>query len=284
MESTLQLSAQNRRYGLFRDNLHHPARKLLAAPASGNTLPSKATTSNFMGYIRDQGQEGSCTGQMKAGIRDLLYRKYFMWEKNRTIDPLLFRASAGFAYKTNLIADGDLGQDCGSSIHGSFIVMNQYGICTETVEPYSDHDFSTKPTDAQYANALLYKGGAYHFLPDIQAMKECIASGYSFGGGIAVYESFESDWNSHGFMPVPNTDKEQMLGGHAQHFMDYDDNIEFPDGSKGGFLVQNSWGSGWGISAPGRTDRGCYWMPYAFASNQELLNDTWMMHLGPAWR
>lgn len=83
---------------------------------------------------------------------------------------------------------------------------------------------------------------------------------------------------------MPNTANEDLLGGHAQHFMDYDDTLEFPDGTKGGFLVQNSWGSGWGISAPSRSDGGCYWMPYEYAQDPTLLSDTWVIHLGPAWK
>ena len=58
--------------------------------------------------------------------------------------------------------------------------------------------------------------------------------------------------------------------------------VAFPDGSKGGVLVQNSWGSCWGLSAPGRNDRGCYWMPYAYFADH--VSDAWMMHEGPAWK
>jgi C1A family cysteine protease len=159
--------------------------------------------------------------------------------------------------------------------------------------PYSDDQYSTPPTDKQYADGLVYKPGAYHSLPDLQTMKSCIASGYSFGFGINVYSSFEGAWAEPGFMPMPDPTTEQLLGGHAQHGMDYDDIIKFPDGSKGGILVQNSWGESdiWpmGISAPGRTDGGCYWMPYAFftgsdPANGPFVSDAWMVHLGKVWK
>jgi len=89
-------------------------------------------------------------------------------------------------------------------------------------------------------------------------------------------------------MPVPDPNTEQLLGGHAQPVFDYDDTLEFPDGNVGGFLIQNSWGSDWGISAPGRNDGGFYWMPYAFVEgsdpkNGPFVNDAWVIHLGPAW-
>ena len=283
MTSILPLSPGGRRYGRYPDNPNHPARKLLAVhlPA-GIVLPPSAKTSQWMGKIRDQGQEGSCTGQMGAEIRDLTYRKSFLFEANKVVAPNDFEASASFVYKCNLIADGDLGQDNGSSIHQSFITLNQKGACLNSQEPYSDHDFSVAPTAQQYADALVYKGGPYHFLPSLAEMKACIASGYSFGFGMDVFESFEGDQIANtGFMPMPAA-SEQNLGGHAQHGMDYDDNIKFPDGSVGGVLVQNSWGSNWGLSAPGREDRGCYWMPYAYFTNH--VTDAWIIHLGSPWK
>lgn len=288
--SFLPLSPAGRRYGRFHDNPFHPARKLLALSiAPGIVLPLKAATSKFMGPIRDQGDEGSCTGQMKSEVVDLLYRSQYQWWKNQSVAPASFEASAEFGYLCNLIADGDLGTDAGSSIHISFVTLNSQGICLNSQMPYSDTQYSTAPTAQQYADALVYKPGAYHFLPDLLAMKSCISSGYSFGFGINVYSSFEGNWPTPGFMPMPNLETEQLLGGHAQHGMDYDDTMKFPDGNIGGILVQNSWGSSdvWpmGISVPGRSDGGCYWMPYAFFSgsdpaNGPFVSDAWMTHLG----
>ncbi len=279
----LPLSPGKRRYGLYHDNPEHPAKRLLALHLPATTVvPPSASVTQWMGNIRDQGQEGSCTGQMGAAVRDLLYRKLYMFEKNKSIAPAEFQASAAFVYKSNLLADGDLRQDAGSTIHQTFVTLNQRGACLESQEPYTDNDYFTAPTQAQVASALLYKGGAYHTLPTLLEMKACLASGYSLGFGIDVYDSFEADALANtGFMPMPAA-TEQLLGGHAQHCIGYDDAIAFPDGSKGGLFIQNSWGSEWGASAPGRSDRGCYWMPYAYIDAGHV-SDVWMMHLGPAW-
>ncbi|MGD0861203.1 MAG: C1 family peptidase [Candidatus Limnocylindrales bacterium] len=56
-----------------------------------------------------------------------------------------------------------------------------------------------------------------------------------------------------GVLPAPD----QMAGGHAYKFVGYDD-------SKGAFLMQNSWGSGWGML-------GHAWMPYQYVSLGDLL-------------
>lgn len=274
-EGFLPVSPGGRRYGRYPDNPNHPARQLrrLTAPIVA-TLPPSARTSQWMGPIRDQGQEGSCTGQMGASMRDLLYRKLFQYEKDRSIPAASFESSASFVYKSNLIADGDLGEDAGSTIHQTVITLNQKGVCLNSQEQYSDTDYSQAPTVVQSEQALVYKAGAHHYLPDLLTMKACIASGYSFGFGIDVFESFEVEWPVRGVMPMPAPD-EKLLGGHAQHVMDYDDNIGFPDGSRGGLYIQNSWGTDWGLD-------GCYWMPYTYAESQHV-TDAWMVHLGPPW-
>jgi C1A family cysteine protease len=246
----------------------------------------------FKGPTRDQGQEGSCTGQAGAEKVDLDYRQFSDWP-DRSIDPAKFDTSAEFVYLCNLIGDGDLGTDAGSSLHQTAITISQRGACQNSVMLYSDSQFSTPPSAAQYAAAQIYRMEPYHYLPDLQSMKSCLAPsaagpGHSFIFGINVYDSFEGDWAVPGFMPMPNLSAEQLQGGHAQHVIGYDDTIEFPDGSKGGLLVQNSWGSDWGINAPGHTDGGCYWMPYAFVNlvdpvNGPCASDGWISHTGPAW-
>jgi C1A family cysteine protease len=247
----------------------------------------------YKGPTRDQKQAGTCTGQAGSEKLDLDYRQFSDWQ-DRSIDPAQFKASASFIYKCNLIADGDLGTDAGSSLHQTAITISQMGSCLEALEPYNDHDFTKPPTSAQYAAAQLYRMQPYHYLPDLQSMKSCLAPsaagpGHSFIFGINVYDSFEAEWLIPGFMPVPDLRTEQCLGGHAQHAIGYDDTIAFPDGSKGGFLVQNSWGSDWGVDAPGHSDGGCYWMSYKFVNlndpvNGPCVSDAWISHTGPVWK
>ena len=291
----LPVSPAGRKYGRFPDNPKHPARTLRALLAHPSIVlpPSALELVPFKGPTRDQGQAGSCTGQAGAAKIDLDYRQFADWI-DKTIPSDKFEASASFVYKCNLIADGDLGTDAGSSLHQTAITISQKCAATNAVEPYKDTDFKKAPTPTQYADALLYRMNAYHYLPDLQAMKSCLAPspagpGHSFIFGILVYDSFEAEWPKPGFMPMPNLETESLLGGHAQHVIGYDDTIEFPDGHKGGLLVQNSWGSGWGINAPGHNDGGCYWLPYAFVTgsdpdNGAFVDDAWINHTGPVWK
>src|ERR1039457_1632054 len=147
-------------FNLHKDNPTSPDRlqRRLTAPP-GIVLPPKATTSQWMGKIRDQGNKGSCTGQMAAEIRDLLYRKLFMFEPNRTVPANQFYSSADFIYLNELAEEGSLGQDYGSTIHLAFQTLNKYGICLESQDPYSQTNLSVVPTAAQYKDALVYRPG-----------------------------------------------------------------------------------------------------------------------------
>ena len=296
--SFLPLSPAGRRYGAYRDNPLNPARTLRALRADPAIIlpPTAMGLCAYKGPTRDQQQEGSCTGQAGAEKQDLDYRQFPNWP-DRSVLPARFTASAEFVYLCNLIADGNLGTDAGSSLHQTAMTISQKGACTSTVMPYSDTEFSTAPNAAQYANGLLYRMDPYHYLPDLPSMKSCLAPsaagpGHSFIFGISVYDSFENPWPTPGFMPLPNLQAESLQGGHAQHVIGYDDTIEFPDGSKGGLFVQNSWGdkSVWadGIDAPGHSDGGCYWMPYAFVTlidpnNGSCVSDAWINHTGTPW-
>jgi C1A family cysteine protease len=296
--SYLPLSPAGRRYGRYPDNPFHPARQLLALRAGPSIiLPASAMQlCAYKGPTRDQGQEGSCCGQAGASKVDLDYRQFTDWQ-DRSIADDKFMASASFVYKCDLIAGGVLGNDVGSSLHQTAITISQKGAATNTVEPYKDNDYSKPPTAAQYENGLLYRMMPYHFLPDLHSMKSCLAPsaagpGHSFIFGISVYDSFENEWKEPGFMPIPDLKSESYMGGHAQHVLSYDDTIKFPDGSMGGLLVQNSWGDKdvWaqGIDAPGHTDGGCYWMPYAFITGSDpsqgsFAGDSWINHTGLPW-
>jgi C1A family cysteine protease len=96
-------------------------------------------------------------------------------------------------------------------------------------------------------------------------MKGCIASGFPFVVGFAVYESFESDAVARtGTVPLP-APTEAVIGGHAVLAVGYDD-------AKQRFHMMNSWGAGWG-------DKGFFTMPYAYLTDEDLSADFWTIRI-----
>ena len=95
----------------------------------------------------------------------------------------------------------------------------------------------------------------------LSQLKGCLASGFPFIYGFAVYESFESrDVAKTGHVPMPKA-KEALLGGHAVVAVGYDE-------SKQWFIVRNSWGKGWGMD-------GYFTMPYPYLLQGSLASDFW---------
>lgn len=257
----LNLSPAGRRYGYLKDSLDH--RDFGVSNASlvvSGRLEPITDLEPFVGQVLDQGDEGSCTAHY--GAKQLT----FLFKKHRGVDA---EFSPAFIYYKCREFDGSLDQgDCGSMGRSVCHVLNQFGAPLRSDESYVPGDFSTAPTDAQLAEALTYKAGAYHRVQNVQDMKSCLASGYIFGIGFTVYESFESI-KSDGLWTPDTT--ENVLGGHETTVIGYDDSV-----NGGSFKVRNSWGLSFGAS-------GNYWMRYADAGNPDILQDAWFIHLGRAW-
>src|SRR5579884_3996482 len=162
--------------------------------------------------------------------------------------------------------------DSGAAIRDIFYVLAHTGVCPEDLDPYNPAYFASaafndNPKDLEGAQP--FRIGAYHRVPDALTARSVLASGYAIALGFTVYESFE-DIGADGLMRMPRKG-EAVLGGHAVVIRGYDDeNSEF--------LIQNSWGVGWG-------NHGCFRMPYRFLEDEDLSQfDMWIGHLGRPWR
>jgi len=263
----LPLSAGGRRYGAKRD--FHDSRDYTLASAPVFRLPSpkllpSVDLTPWCGPVKDQKDEGSCTGHAFSSLREFLARRY---EKK---EPIL---SPQYVYMQELILEGSFPRDEGAQSRSGCYVIDTMGCCEESAFPYVPGEF-TKPTQAQIDNAKGWLGGAYHRLIDpVADSLSCLASNYCHSLAFAVYESFESDWKQTGVMPIPDTSKESLLGYHEVFACGYDMTYT----GKAQILIQNSWGTGFGLG-------GRFWMPAEIVKNGNLVLDMWVPHLGRAWR
>jgi C1A family cysteine protease len=268
---TLPLSPSGRRYGYLRKPHSHrafglasvPNLKLIALPPADHHLEL------WMPPVKDQGNLGACTAFAGTEDREAIARQF---EKSSPILAPLF------LYYVERQIDGDVDQgDTGSTGETSCKAQQQFGICEESVDPYDTFNFNRTPTAAQLAAASKWKNGAYHSIFTVEDIKTCILSGYRVRIGFNVYDSFENDIKSDGLMPMPDPNKEQLLGGHEVLGWAYDDKMKCPNTSyPGAFRIRNSWGSSWGLS-------GDFWMPYEAFASAVLAADAKVQHLGPAW-
>ena len=260
---TLNLSPANRRYGRIPDR--HDSRDLTMSEAPvfrlrASQLPPKVDLTEWCGPIKDQGEEGSCTGHAYSSIREFLARKF----QNQS--PIL---SPQFLYAEELLLEGTYPEDSGAQSRTGCLILNRYGCCEEASYPYQAGNIQ-KPSLAQEENAKKWIGGAYHRITNLADILSCLASGYPCSVGFTVYQSFESQQTANsGVMPMPHKG-EMILGGHEVFAVGYDQSTET-------VLIQNSWGASWGIG-------GRFKMPFDFISNPAYTSDIWLCHLGRPWR
>lgn len=209
--------------------------------------------------VYDQGQLGSCTanaiaaafefGQMKQG------KKYF-------------NPSRLFIYYNERVIEHTVKSDAGAQIRNGIKSVNKLGVCPEGLWPYDDKTtkFTAKPSSICYKEALENQVVSYKRLyQNLTELKACLADGYPFVFGFSVYDSFYSEkTTTTGKMQLPGP-KEKSEGGHAVMAVGYNDKQKC-------FIVRNSWGTGWG-------DKGYFYMPYEYITNNNLADDFWTIRL-----
>jgi C1A family cysteine protease len=202
--------------------------------------------------IYNQGNLGSCTANAIAGHLDF----------NRKREGLkIIKPSRLFIYYNERNHDGTVQSDAGSSIRESVKTVNKQGAVPEIQWPYTVDDFTLKPPEKLYKEAVSYEDLTYYRLnQNLEDFKACLSEGYPFVGGITVYSSFPMQGSST--VPIPR-ESDSVKGGHAIMFVGYNDDTEF-------FIFRNSWGDSWGSSGYG-------YIPYSYLANKNLANDFWSL-------
>jgi C1A family cysteine protease len=229
---------------------------MFSLPKKMKKLPAKVDLRKNDLPIFDQGALGSCTAN---AISTAFAFSVFKQQEEEFYVP-----SRLFIYYNERLMEGTVDRDSGAMLRDGIKSINKVGVCTEDSWPYVISKFKNKPTDSCYKEASDNKAVKYERLNrSLYDFKSCLASGFPFVGGFAVYESFQSrEVAKTGKMPMPDKE-ERMLGGHAIIVMGYDDEMEC-------FIVQNSWGTKWG-------DKGYFYMPYEYLTNRQLSDDFWVV-------
>lgn len=208
-------------------------------------------------YIANFTLVHNCTANSIAGAVE-----FDLMKENKNA----FMPSRLFIYYNERSMEGTVDSDSGAQIRDGVKSVAGQGDCPEELWPYDINKFADKPPQTCYDEAVKHKAVQYQrVIRDLNQMKGCLASGYPFVFGFAVYQGFESQevaQTGHASMPSPG---EQAIGGHAVLAVGYDD-------SQNWFIVRNSWGTGWGMN-------GYFTLPYAYLLNENLSDDFWTIRV-----
>ena len=209
----------------------------------------------YVPSILDQGQLGDCVGnELSNAMKFCLTKEY---------GKVVLSPSRLFLYYFGRLFEGSpVTEDTGMSISGACGAVSKYGCCSERNWGYDITKFTVQPPRPCIIAAHSHTP-QYQFLQvpqDLTHIKQALYSGYPVIIGIQVYSSFESDTVAQtGVVPMPDTTKEMLLGGHAVLLISWSDDTQT-------FTCQNSWTDAWG-------NKGCFTIPYAYLIDPNLSND-----------
>lgn len=208
--------------------------------------------------ILDQGSIGSCgPNQISNSLR-------FCLRKLKA--PVDFQPSRLFIYYFARLTDGSpLNEDTGITIRGGLKAVQKYGACSENNWGYDVKKFTEKPNDPAIKAAQNHiPGFKYIRVPqNLMNIKQALFGGFPIICGIQLYTSFESPRvKSSGIVPIPNPQKEALLGGHCVAIVGYDD-------VRRTFIMANTWGN-WG-------NKGYFTLSYDYIMNPKLASDFWIV-------
>lgn len=223
-------------------------------------MPKSVDLRHLCPPVVDQGQLGSCSiNTIVSGVLDFIQLKDLRAKIKapEVFDMTKFEPGCRLLpYYGERDLEGNVATDAGAtSMVDGFKALALWGNVPETMWPYDITKFAVKPPPEVYAAAALHKvitpPIALHTDYD---RKHCLASGYPFGFGTAVFSGI-MNVGADGMLQMPDPN-EYPEGGHAITCVGFNDMI-CVNGEVGAWLIRNSWGTDFAMA-------GYFWMPYSY--------------------
>jgi hypothetical protein len=185
--------------------------------------------------VLDQGEEGACTGFGLAAVIN-----YLEWKRNGYDSARLKPVSPRMLYHIARMYDEWAGEDYeGSSCRGAMKGWHRHGVCTKELWPYRDTTGKVAfvpPADGWADDAASRPLGAYYRI-DKASITDLQSAVYEVGAIYCSAQVHKGWFLKATKKPVVIKPDAEKLGGHAFAIVGY---------TAEGFVIQNSWGPGWG--------------------------------------
>ena len=251
-----------------RDRFYHLEETILRP----RQLPGKVDLWPHVPPIWNQGALGSCTahGSLRGWVTEAMRQGVSLPTPRDSSSAPLSRLMQYFDTRD---IEGTTDTDSGGMVRDAIKVLATKGCAPESDWPYDIDRFTERPPAKAYADAQKYMSVKYQSVrvggPGAP-LRTALANGLAVVFGFSVPESFEDgSWDpATDVLPLPSAD-EGFVGGHCVALTGYD--FTCKDHPQPFFLVDNSWGAGWG-------DNGRFRMDYRwFTPDLELATDVWVI-------
>lgn len=178
-----------------------------------------------------------------------------------------------FLYYNARLQTQDTARDEGTYIRLAFATLTSLGTCPEATWPYDTTKVFTRPSWLSYQQAYPHKVTSYYAIAAnavaaggqdlVNAIKQALQAMHPVVFGMNVDDAYQNTADD-GMVLMPNTGTRVGQGGHCQMICGYNDGLQR-------WIVQNSWGAGWG-------DNGYGYVPYRYLDASQV-NDLWVPFL-----
>lgn len=133
-------------------------------------IPPSVDLRQWCSPVRDQGQQGSCTGFALTALHE------FLEIKSGTPHPFVQLAPALVYYEECQTEGTTNNCDAGAMIRDGLQVLNNIGACPETDDTYSDQ-VCAAPSQQAIDDATPYTISAYYRITMLGGLKQALAGG-----------------------------------------------------------------------------------------------------------
>ena len=230
----------------FRDREYRPPLRSLPPEYPAEHLISTYLDDYLAdGMVLDQGSEGACTGFGLAAVINYIFWEMYQRKKLKGHEvPAPELVSPRMLYNNARLYDEWDGEDYdGSSCRGALKGWHKHGVCTAELFPYDDKTF-IPPKEGWDRDAIQRPLGAYYRVNalSIVDMQAAIHETHAVYASAKVHKGWGLDAVNTIDTAVIRQDSRKVSGGHAFAIVGY---------NRFGFIVQNSWGGGWGYKGFG---------------------------------
>jgi C1A family cysteine protease len=168
-----------------------------------------------------------------------------------------------FVYYMTRYVEGTISSDSGASNRNAMKALAKYGAPMESLWPYVEAKFKTKPP-ARVTAAGSQRQAVEYLSVRADQLQQALAGGYPVVIGFSCYTSLMAPETARtGLVPLPRAGEKQV-GGHSVLLTGY--NLDHPSHI---YSFRNSWGM-WGDKGYGR-------LPAAYLHNAKLAGDFWTL-------